>query len=58
MIYDINILFFYMSYDPSEVILKCWFDAQETFLIIIINVENRAFHFFRKFDFFSRSICL
>ncbi len=28
-----------MSYDPSEIILICWFAAQETFLIII-NVEN------------------
>ncbi len=27
-----------MSHDPSEIILECWFDAQETF--IIINVEN------------------
>ncbi len=28
-----------MSHDPSEIILICWFAAQETF-IIIINVEN------------------
>ncbi len=28
-----------MSNDPSEIILICWFAAQETFLIII-NVEN------------------
>jgi len=28
-----------MSQNPSEIILKCWFGAQETFLIII-NVEN------------------
>ncbi len=27
---------------PSEIILICWFDAQETFLIIIINVENSS----------------
>ncbi len=26
------------SHDPSEIILICWFAAQETFLII--NVEN------------------
>ncbi len=26
-----------VSQDPSEIILMCWFDAQETF---IINVEN------------------
>ncbi len=29
-----------VSHDPSEIILICWFDAQETFIIIIINVEN------------------
>ncbi len=29
-----------VSHDPSEIILICWFAAQETFLIIIINVEN------------------
>ncbi len=28
-----------VSHDPSEIILICWFAAQETFLIII-NVEN------------------
>ncbi len=28
-----------VSRDPSEIILICWFGAQETF-IIIINVEN------------------
>jgi len=27
------------SYDPSEIILICWFATQETFLIII-NVKN------------------
>ncbi len=27
------------SHDPSEIILICWFGAQEAFLIII-NVEN------------------
>ncbi len=27
-----------VSHDPSEIILICWFAAQETFLIII-NVE-------------------
>ncbi len=31
-----------VSYDPSEIILICWFGAWETFIIIIIiiNVEN------------------
>ncbi len=28
-----------MSHDPSEIILICWFGAQETFLIII-NVDK------------------
>ncbi len=28
-----------VSHGPSEIILICWFGAQETF-IIIINVEN------------------
>jgi len=33
-------------HDPSEIILMCWFAAQETF-IIVINVEKRcaASHF-------------
>ncbi len=35
-----------VSHDPSEIIIICWFGAQETFIIIIIiiiiiiNVEN------------------
>jgi len=29
-----------VSHDPSDIILLCWFGAQETFLII--NVENNA----------------
>ncbi len=29
---------FSASHDPSEIILICWFGAQETF--IILNVEN------------------
>ncbi len=33
------ILYSSVSHDPSEIILICWFGAQETF-IIIINVEN------------------
>ncbi len=37
-----NFLFFLIllqssvSHDPSEIILMCWFGAQETFLIIIV----------------------
>ncbi len=31
-----------MFQDPSEIILKRRFPAQETFLIIIINAENRG----------------
>ncbi len=30
-----------VSHDPSEIILICWIDAKETFLIII-NAENRS----------------
>jgi len=32
-----------VSHDPSEIILICWFAAQETFLIII-SVENSQNH--------------
>ena len=35
-----------VSHDPSEIILICWFAAQETFMIII-NVENSCVLFFR-----------
>ncbi len=31
-----------VSHDPSEIILICWFAPQETFIIIIINVENNC----------------
>jgi len=34
-----NFQHYYFSLYPSEIILMCWFDAQETF-IIIINAEN------------------
>ncbi len=33
-----------VSYDPSEIIQLCRFGAQETFLIIIINVKNNAWY--------------
>ncbi len=43
------------SHDPSEIILICWFAAQETFLIII-NVENScAAEFFVRVFFFQDS---
>ncbi len=30
-----------VSHDPSEILLICWFGAQETIIVvIIINVEN------------------
>ncbi len=32
----------WLSHDPSEIILVFWFGAQETFIIIIVNVENPA----------------
>ncbi len=37
-----------VSHDPSEIILICWFAAQETFIIIIINVENNSAAFLWK----------
>ncbi len=33
-----------VSYDPSEIIQLCRFGAQETFLLIIINVKNNAWY--------------
>jgi len=33
-----------VSHDPSEIILVCWFCAQETFLFI--NVENSCASFY------------
>ncbi len=30
-----TLLQFSVSHDPSEIILKCWYSAQETFLFII-----------------------
>ncbi len=37
--YSASLLQSSVSHDPSEIIIICWFAAQETFLIII-NVEN------------------
>ncbi len=37
--FSASLLQFSVSHDPSEIILICWFAAQETFLIII-NFEN------------------
>jgi len=37
-----------VSHDPSEITLIWWFDAQETFMIII-SVENRYLLFFSGF---------
>ncbi len=31
---------YYYNFDPLEIIIICWFPIQETFLIIIIIVEN------------------
>ncbi len=52
-----------VSHDPSEIILICWFGAQETFLliiiIIIINVENSCclIFFVETMIFFSKILC-
>jgi len=34
-----------VSHDPSEITLTGWFEAQETF-VMIINVENSFLHFY------------
>ncbi len=50
-----------VSHDPSEIIIICWFAAQETFLIIIIvifiiiNIKN--FLIKRKNLFEIKSFC-
>ncbi len=43
-----------ICHDPSEIILKCWFAAQETFLIII-NVKNicAAYYFCANHNTFT-----
>ncbi len=38
--YSCELLQSSVSHDLSEIILICWFDAQEIIIIIIINVEN------------------
>ncbi len=40
-----------MNNDP-EIIIICWFDAQQTF-IVIINVEKRCLIFWKQEYFFS-----
>ncbi len=37
-----NLLQSSVSHDASEIILICWFGTQDTFLINIINVENKT----------------
>ncbi len=46
-----------VSHDPSEIILICWFTAQETFQIII-NVENSCAASYFLFQFQKNSIYL
>ncbi len=48
--FSASLLQSFVSHDPSEIIQICWFAAQETFLIIIINVENScaASYFFSE----------
>ncbi len=46
-----------MSHDPSEIILICWFGAQETFFII--SAENScaaSFFLLSPFDSFNASL--
>jgi len=49
----LSLLQYSVSHDPSEIILICWFGAEETFLII--NVENNcaAFIFYICLRFFE-----
>ncbi len=45
-----------VSHDPSEIILICWFAAQETF-IIIINVEScSALYFWKPWSYLMLNI--
>ncbi len=45
-----------VSHDPSEIILICWFAAQDTFLIII-NFENGVLlKYFVKIVIFKNSL--
>ncbi len=37
-----------VSHDPSEIILTCWFDAQETFLIIMLKTNSEEQHLKKK----------
>jgi len=39
----------FVSHDPSEIILICWFAAQETFLIII-NVKNSCIYLWKHWS--------
>ncbi len=41
-VFSASLLQFSESHDPSEIIIIYWFDAQQTFIIIIINVENSS----------------
>ncbi len=39
-IFSASLLQSSVSHVPSEIILICWFDPEETFYFIIVNVEN------------------
>jgi len=44
--FSVPLFQFLMSHNPSEIILICLFDAQETFLIINVEKSNNIFFFY------------
>ncbi len=48
-----------VSHDPSEIILTCWFAAEETFLIIIsVEIRCAASHFYKTVAHFQMLLFL
>ncbi len=46
-----------VSHDPSEIILICWFAAQETFIIIDVENSHDASYFCKNwYKFFQDSV--
>ncbi len=39
-----------VSHDPSEIILICWFGAQETFFVVLFNIFLWKLCFFKDFQ--------
>jgi len=49
--FSVSLLQASVSHDPSEIMKICWCDTQETFIIIIINVETS--YLCKNYDFFD-----